>query len=58
MQNQDQKIKCNENVENVFDLREKIIHFFRDYSFLLSEAKYKTKYGRGCKILSLKRMVQ
>ena len=28
-----------------FDLREKIIDFFRDYSLLLSEAKYKAKHG-------------
>ena len=34
------------NVKNIFDLREKIIDFFRDYSFLLSEAKYKGKYGK------------
>ena len=36
-----------QNVGNVFDLRENIIDFFRDYSFLLSEAKYKAKYGKG-----------
>ena len=28
-----------------FNLREKIIQLFRDYSFLLSEAKCKAKYG-------------
>ena len=28
-----------QNVENFFDLREKFFDFFRDYSFLLSEAK-------------------
>ena len=28
-----------------FDLRENVIVFFRDYSFLLSEAKYKAKYN-------------
>ena len=28
------------NITNFFDLQEKIIDFFRDYSFLLSEAKY------------------
>ena len=33
-----------ENVENFFDLREKIIDLFRDYSFLLSQVKYKAKY--------------
>ena len=27
------------NVQHFFDLSEKIIDFFRDYSFLLSEAK-------------------
>ena len=27
------------NVSDFFDLREKIIDFFRDYSFLLTEAK-------------------
>ena len=33
-----------QNVENVFYVREKIIDFFRDSYFLLSEAKYKAKY--------------
>ena len=32
-----------QNIEKIFDLRETIIDFFRDYSFLLSEAKYKAK---------------
>ena len=41
-----------------FYLREKIIDFFRVYSFLLSEAKYKAKYGMGLKILTLKEMLQ
>ena len=31
--------------------------FFRD-SFLLSEAKYKSKYGKGLKILTFKQMLQ
>ena len=34
------QISVIQNVENIFDLREKTIDFFRDYSFLLSEAKY------------------
>ena len=34
-----------------FDLREKIISFFRDYSISVSEAKYKGKYWKGIKIL-------
>ena len=43
-----------QNVNNFFDLRENIIDFFRDYSFLLSEAKYNAKHGKGLKILSPK----
>ena len=31
---------------------------FRDYFLLLSEAKYKVKYGRGLKILTLKKRLQ
>ena len=31
---------------------------YRDYSFLLSEARYKAKYGRGIKILRPKQMLQ
>ena len=45
-------------VEDFFDLRENIIDFFRDYSLLLSDAKYKAKYGRGLKILTSKQMLQ
>ena len=41
-----------------FDLREKVIDFLRDYSFLRSEAKYKTKYGSGLNILTPKQMLQ
>ena len=37
---------------------EKIIDFFRDYSFLFSEGKYKAKYGRGLKMLITKQMLQ
>ena len=32
--------------------------FSRDYSFLLSEATYKEKYGRGLKIITPKQMLQ
>ena len=47
-----------QNVENFFDLREKLFDFFRDYSFLLSEAKYKGKHGKRLKILTPKQMLQ
>ena len=46
------------NVENFFDLREKIIDFFRDHFLLLSDAKYKAKYRRGLKMLSPKQTLQ
>ena len=46
------------NITNFFDLREKIIDFFRDHSFLLAEAKYKAKYGEGLKILTTKQMLR
>ena len=48
-----------QNVQNCFDLREKIIDSFRDsFFFLLSEAKWKTKYGNGLKILIPKQLLQ
>ena len=40
-----------------FNLQEKIIQLFRNYSFLLYEANFKAKYGRGLKILSPKQML-
>ena len=38
--------------------KKKIFDFFRDYSFLLSDAKYKAKYGEGLKILTPKQLLQ
>ena len=49
--NQNNTIK---NVYNFFDLRKKINNFFRNYSFLLSEAKYKAKQGTGLRIITRK----
>ena len=34
-----------------------ILILFRDYSILVSEAKYKAKHGKGLKILSPKQML-
>ena len=50
--------KTIKNTTILFDLREKNIDFFRDYSFLLSDVKCKTKYGEGLKILTSKQMLQ
>ena len=47
-----------QNAEFLFDLRENIIHFFGDYSFLLPEAKHKAKYGRALRIVNSKQMLQ
>ena len=41
------QISVIQNPKKVLDLRENIIDFFRDYSFFLSEAKYKAKYGKN-----------
>ena len=45
-------------LKKFFDLRKKIIDYFRNYSFLLSEAKYKAKYRKGLKILTTEQMLQ
>ena len=42
------QVSVTQHVENFFELREKNIDFFGDYSFLLSEAKCKAKYWKGC----------
>ena len=47
-----------QNVPNFLYLIEKKIDFFRYRSFLLFEAKCKTKYGSGLKALTPKQMLQ
>ena len=49
------KPKCN---TKFVSLKRKNYYFFRDYSFFLSEAKYKVKYERGLKILTPKQKPQ
>ena len=56
--NQQIKKQTIKDVSNLFDLREQIITLIRDYSLLLSEAKYKTKYKVGLKISPPKQMLQ
>ena len=41
-----------------YESREKVIKLFHDYSRIVSEAKYKTKYGERLKILTPKQMLQ
>ena len=38
--------------------REKVIELFDDYPRIVSEAKYRTKYGQGLKISTPKQMLQ
>ena len=46
------------NIKTLYESREKVIKLFDDYSRILSEAKYKTKYGQSLKILTPKQMLQ
>ena len=42
------------NIKTLQESREKLIRYFDDYPRNLAEAKYKTNYGKGFKILTLK----
>ena len=46
------------NATNFFGLTQKKIDLFRSFCFLLSEAKYKAKYGEGLKTLTPMQMIQ
>ena len=46
------------NLENLYNSREEAINFFRDYTEMLYDAKYKATKGTGLKILTLKQMLQ
>ena len=53
------QISVIQNVQKCFDLREKsFFFFFRDYSILLSEAKYKAKHEKVPKILTPEQTLQ
>ena len=46
------------NVGNFYTAQEKVIELFREYSFLLSEAWCREKFGKGLKILTPKQILQ
>ena len=46
------------NIKTFYESREKVFKLFDDYSKIVSEAKYKTKYGEGLKILTPKQIIQ
>ena len=46
------------NIRNLYNSREKVIKLYNDYTKIISEAIYKTKHGKGLKILTPKQMLQ
>ena len=50
------------NLEKFYKSREEVIHFFRDYAEMLSDANYESKQneteGKVLKILTPKQMLQ
>ena len=46
--------KAIKNIKALFELQEKVMELFDDYSRIVSEAKNKTKYGEGLNILTPK----
>ena len=46
------------NIKLLFESRQTVIKLFNKYSSIASEAKYKTKYVEGLKILTPKQMLQ
>ena len=48
----------NIKIKTLQESREKVIKLLDDYSKIVSEAKYKTEYGEGLKILTPKQIIQ
>ena len=46
------------NISTLYKSREKVIKLFNDYSKIVSEAKYKIKYGEGLKIITPKKFLK
>ena len=46
------------NIKNLYESRKKVIELCNDYANFMSEAKWKTKYGEGFKILTSKQILQ
>ena len=46
------------NISTFYKSREKVIKLFNDYSKIVSEAKYKIKYGEGLKIITPKKFLK
>ena len=52
------QVETTENTENLYESREKVIKLYNDYPKIRSEAKHKSKYRKGLKILTFKQMLQ
>ena len=46
------------NIENLCNSRDKFIKIYNDYAKIISDAMYKTKQGKGLKILTPEQMIQ
>ena len=58
MKKGNQRLRSKEQISLIQNVENLSKYIFRDNSFLLSKAKYKTKYGSGLKTLSTKQMFQ
>ena len=50
--------KCKKNIKTLYDSRERVSKLIDDYFRIVSEAKFKIKYGEGLKILTPIQMLQ
>ena len=47
-----------QNIRKIYNAREEVIKLYNDYGKIISESKYKAKYGAGLKIITPKQMLQ
>ena len=52
------QLNTTKNIKNLYESRKKVIKLYNNYAKIMSEAKYKTKYGEGLKILTPKQTLQ
>ena len=46
------------NITNLYDMRDEVIKFYKDYSTIIFNTVYDTRHGKGLKILTPKQMHQ
>ena len=52
------QINTIKNVQKVYNGQENVLKFYNDYTWMVSDAKYKPIHGEGLKILTPKKMLQ